>query len=43
MNPKDGPGLTDVLATIFSPLIVMVVMVISIMGYFLLALWGREN
>ena len=42
MTPKDGPGLIDVLITIFSPLIVMVVMVISIMGYFLLAPWGRE-
>lgn len=43
MNPKDGPGLVDVLVTILSPLLVMVVMVISIMGYFLLAPWEREQ
>jgi hypothetical protein len=42
MNPKDGPGLSDVLVTIFSQLIVMMVVAISIMGYFLLAPWGRE-
>lgn len=43
MNPKDGPGLVDVLVAIFSPVIVMVVMVISIMGYFLLAPWGGSD
>ena len=43
MTPKDGPGLVDVLVTILSPVIVMLVMGIMIMGYFLLAAWGREN
>jgi hypothetical protein len=43
MAPKDGPGLIDVLVTIFSPLVVMVVMGITIVGYFLLAPWGREH
>ena len=43
MTPKDGPGLVDVLVTILSPVIVVVVMGISIVGYFLLAPWGREN
>lgn len=43
MNPKDGPGIIDVLATIFAPLIVVIVMAIAIAGYFLLAPWGREN
>jgi hypothetical protein len=42
MTPKDGPGLIDVLVTIFSPLIVVLVTVASIAGYFLLAPWGRE-
>ena len=37
MTQRDGPGLVDALVTIFSPLIVMVVMVICIAGFFLLA------
>ena len=42
MTPKDGPGLIDVLVTILSPLVVMMLMGVCIMGYFLLAPWGRE-
>ena len=42
MTPKEGPGLVDVLVTIFSPVIVMVWVVASIVGYFLLALWAKE-
>lgn len=42
MTPKDGPGLIDVLVTIISPVIVVVMMAVMIVGYFLLAPWGRE-
>lgn len=42
MNPKDGPGLVDVLVTIISPL-VMLLMLVAFMGHFLLAPWGGER
>ncbi len=42
MNPKDGPGVVDVLVAIFSPLIVMAMMFLMMVGYFLLAPWGRD-
>jgi hypothetical protein len=42
MNPKDGPGLVDVLVTIFSPLIVMVVLtMVFLLGWWVEAGWCR--
>jgi len=41
MNPKDDPGLVDVLVTIFSPLIVMVVMMVFLLGWWVEAGWCR--
>ena len=42
MTPKDGPGVVDVLVTIFSPVIAMMLMCLCVVGYFLLAPWGRD-
>jgi hypothetical protein len=41
VNPQDGPGPVDVIITIFSPLIVAVLIMIFILGWWVQAAWVR--
>ena len=40
MKPKDAPGIADVLITIASPLIVAVLTVAYLVGWWVMGVWG---
>jgi len=42
MHPKDGPGLVDTMVTILSPLIVMVLTAVFLLGWWAEAVWRGQ-